>query len=268
MKGFLVSVIVTTKNEGEVLARLLKSIMRQSYKNIETLVIDNNSSDKTKDIARKYTKLVFDKGPERSAQRNFGALRAKGKYLFFLDADMELSRDVVRDCVIAMTKNRKVGAVVVPELSIANTYWEKVKAFERGFYNLGGDEITDAARFFEKSIFRKLKGYDESLTGPEDWDLTERIKSKGYKIIRVEPIIYHYERIPSLLKLMRKKYYYGLGSYKYLQKQKISAVGPKTIYFLRPAFYRSWKKMINRPLLTFSMGIMLFCELFQVAWVT
>jgi len=54
-----------------------------------------------------------------------------------------------------------------------------------------------------------------------------------------------------------------LGSYKYLKKQKISAVGPKTIYFLRPTFYRNWKKMINSPFLTFSMGVMLFCELFS-----
>lgn len=54
----LVSVIVTTKNEEEVIERLLKSIKNQTYKNIEIIVVDNGSSDKTK----KDSKKVYQKG--------------------------------------------------------------------------------------------------------------------------------------------------------------------------------------------------------------
>ena len=88
MKKPLLSVIVPTKNSERFLERCLKSIKSQTYKNLEIIVVDNNSNDKTKEIAEKYTKLVFNKGPERSAQRNFGVLKSKGEFvlLFSLKA--------------------------------------------------------------------------------------------------------------------------------------------------------------------------------------
>ena len=69
-----VSVIVTTKNEAKNIGRCLQSIQNQTYKAIEIIVVDNFSKDETKRIAKKFTKKVFDKGPERSAQRNLGRL--------------------------------------------------------------------------------------------------------------------------------------------------------------------------------------------------
>src|SRR4051812_2602470 len=99
MSNPLVSLIITTKNEAKVIEELLISIKKQTYKNIEILIVDNSSSDKTKEIARKYTNLVFNIGPERSAQRNFGAKKAKGMFVVFLDADMILTLSVIESCV-------------------------------------------------------------------------------------------------------------------------------------------------------------------------
>ena len=82
----LVSVIITTKNSERTLDRCLSTIKNQTYPNIELIVVDNNSTDKTKEIAKKYTKNVFNKGPERSAQRNFGATKARGKFLLIHDS--------------------------------------------------------------------------------------------------------------------------------------------------------------------------------------
>jgi len=201
IKKPLVSIIVTTKNEEQVLGRLLSSIKTQTSEDWEIIIVDNNSADRTKQIALKYTRHVYNKGPERSAQRNFGAKTGKGKYLFFLDADMELSKEVIKECLIIVEKNNKIGAVVIPEKSIAHTFWEKVKAFERSFYNLEGDEATDAARFFPKKVFDLAGGYDENITGPEDWDLPETIEKMGYKIGRIksiweEQIIENFMRYP------------------------------------------------------------------------
>lgn len=69
-----VSVIVTTKNEEGHITNCLKNIKAQTYPQdkIEIIVVDNNSSDKTKEIAKEYTDKVYNCGPERSAQRNFG----------------------------------------------------------------------------------------------------------------------------------------------------------------------------------------------------
>lgn len=256
----MVSIIVTTKNEGSVLGILLESINKQTYRNIEVILVDNHSTDNTLKIARKFEVKSYTFGPERSAQRNFGAKKAKGAYLFFLDADMELSPKVVEDCVHVVTLNN-VSAVVIPEESIADDFWGKVKAYERSFYNETGDLITDAARFFKRDVFFKVGGYDEDITGPEDWDLPETIRKRGYKIGRSKEKIYHYEQEISLEGLFKKKFYYGLSAHKYLKNQKLGVFSPKTIYFLRPVFYKNWKKFLNHPFSSLLLFFMLFVEL-------
>ncbi len=260
MMRSLVSVIITTKNEESVLERLLKSLNSQTYRKIEIIVVDNSSVDKTKKISLRYTPRVYDKGPERSAQRNFGAKKAKGNFLLFLDADMKLTSRVIEKCVDVVTKSKGVGAIIIPEESIANTYWEKVKAFERSFYNEEGDEVTDAARFFTKKAFRQVNGYDESITGPEDWDLPESVKKRGYKIGRIRAKIYHYERVPNPFRLAKKKYYYGLKAYQYMTKHNVFPISAKTIYFIRPVFYKNWRKLFSHPILSVAMFFMLIME--------
>lgn len=260
MQKPLVSVIITTKNEEDVLERLLISIKNQRYSSIERVVVDNKSTDSTKKIAQRYTKNVFDFGPERSAQRNFGAKKAKGEFLFILDADMELEANVIEKCVTEMQKDKKLGCIAIPEKPIATNFWEKVKAYERSFYSLEGDSETDAPRFFRREAFEKAGGYDETVTGPEDWDLPETIKKLGYHSKWIRVYINHYERIPSLISLFRKKYYYGLRAHRYFSKQKVSLVSAKTIYFLRPVFYKNWKILVAHPFLTIAMFGMLTGE--------
>lgn len=258
-KQELVSVIITSKNEGDVIGNLLGSITKQTYKNIEVILVDNHSTDDTLKIARKFSITCYTFGPERSAQRNFGAKKSKGKYLIFLDADMELTTKVVEDCVRIATTSR-VSGVVIPEESIATNFWGKVKTFERSFYSEKGDPITDAARFFLRQVFFKVGGYDETITGPEDWDLPDRVRESGYKIGRSNEKIYHHENKISLLELFRKKFYYGLNAHKYLIKHNIPIISAKTVYFLRPLFYKNWKKLFSHPILAVAMMWMLFIQ--------
>jgi glycosyltransferase involved in cell wall biosynthesis len=257
----LVSIIIPAFNEQNVIERLLLSINNQTYKNTETIVIDDNSSDKTLEVAKKYTKKAYkQKHAERSVQRNYGASAATGKYLLFLDADMELTPKVVEQCVQVAEKSLNVGCVVIPETPVARSFWEKIKAFERDLYNKFGDEFTDAARFFPKTVFNEVGGYDEKITGPEDWDLPETIKKKGYACIRIDSRILHHERVPSLLKLAKKKFYYALKTSVYLEKHGISPFSAKTVYFLRPVFYKQWRELLTHPVLTFWMFLMLSIE--------
>ena len=136
-----------------------------------------------------------------------------------------------------------------------------MKAFERSFYNKSWYEIIDAARFFKRQAFVSAGGYDETITGPEDWDLPETVKKLGFKIGRIKSVIYHHERIDSPFDLAKKKFYYAKSSYKYLEKPHISPISPKTIYFLRPIFYKNWQKILFNPKLSIPMFLMLSAEL-------
>lgn len=253
----IVSLIITTKNSNRTLEDLFKSIKDQSYKRFEIILVDNGSVDATLETAKKYTSLLFQKGPERSSQRNFGAKKAKGDFLFFLDSDMVLTPDVIKQCVEVIRRGENCGGLVVPEKSFGEGFWSKAKILEREIH--AGEDYFEAARFFPKSIFFEFQGYNKALTGPEDWDLPQRI-SKKYKISRIKSYILHNEGNHTLFGLAKKKYYYGLSAYKYLKSQKMSVFNKRTIYLLRPAFYKQWKKLVSSPLTAVGMFIMLLVE--------
>jgi len=174
----LVSIVITTKNESKNIENCLRSIQEQSYSNIETIVVDNASTDQTQEIAQRYTEKVFDKGPERSAQRNYGMIDiAEGDYVMFLDADMIMAPEVVTSCVQFIESDNRFVALHIPEIILGKNYWSKVRRFERTFYN---GTVIDGARFFKKAIFVQVGGFDTNMSGPEDWDIDKKLKQVGH----------------------------------------------------------------------------------------
>lgn len=254
----LISVIITTKNEEEVLENLLKSIRNQSYKNYEVILVDNYSIDGTLKIAEKYTSNIYTKGPERSTQRNFGASKARGEYVLIVDADMMLTKNVLKACIEKIISNPELGGLIVPEKSFGKGFWAKCKAFERQFYL--GDENIEAARFFKRSIFKKFEGYDTKITGPEDWDLPLRMKKAGVKIGRINNFIMHNERKFSPWKSAKKKFYYALHSKEYLKRHPEMVLTQGNLFF-RPGFYKNLDKLLDDPLITAGFFVTRFLEM-------
>ncbi|HUD09783.1 MAG TPA: glycosyltransferase [Patescibacteria group bacterium] len=259
----LVSVIIPTKNSEKVLSRCLQSIKNQSYKNIEIIIIDNNSIDKTKLIASKFTTQVFNKGPERSAQRNFGVSKAKGEYLLFIDSDMVLSRNVVGDCVLLSQKSevrsRKPGGIVIPEESFGEGFWASCKALERSFYLKV--KWIEAPRFFSKSVFMELKGFDEKLISGEDWDLGQKAKAK-YKVLRISSFIKHDEGNLSLVQLLKKKMYYGKQITNYSSKEENNKDWKRQSSIAKryELFFSNPQKLFSNPMIGIGMLFMKTCE--------
>ena len=248
----VVSVIVTTKNEERHIGSCLESVKKQTYpqESIEIIVVDNNSRDKTKEIALTYTDKVYTCGPERSAQRNFGVQQAKGKYILYLDSDMTLSPDVIKECVDKCESGGCV-ALYIPERIIGDGFWIKVRDFERGFYTA---TCIDAVRFVRKDKFSEIGGFDKTLTGPEDWDFDRRIISTG-KTAVINACLYHNEGGFCFSKYLSKKKYYGKAFEGYINKW-----GRNDILIRKQLglFYRlfvvfmedgRWKKALVHPLL-------------------
>lgn len=236
----LVSIVVTTRNEEKNIGRCLESIRLQTCGNTEIIVVDNFSDDRTMEIAKKYTSSVFEKGPERSAQRNYGMMEtARGEYVMFVDADMILSPVLVDACVKAM-RDGVALALHVPEIVLGRGYFSRVRRFERRFYD---GTVIDGARFFRKEAFLKAGGFDEGMSGPEDWDMDKKIKRAGsigllpaaggtprgwplFDFIRergVDParfgaVVYHNEAEFDLRKYLGKKRYYAGSFDAYIRK--------------------------------------------------
>lgn len=257
--SLLVSVVVPTKNSASTLGDCLASIASQTYPDIEIIVVDNFSSDDTASIAQKYTKMFFTKGPERSAQRNFAVQQATGTYVCIIDSDMILSKSVIEDCVAAMKQEKNSSGVVIPEESFGEGFWAQCKKLERSFYL--GVSYIEAARFFKRSDFNKLGGYNTKMVSGEDWDLSQRMESIGNPT-RIDSMIYHNEGHISLIKTIRKKFYYARQISSYINatsstknlSQQTSVFGRYKLFFSKPAL------LFRNPAVGLGMLFMKTCE--------
>lgn len=251
MKNYpLVSVIIPTKNEEHNILRCLKSVKRQNYEGkIEILLVDNHSSDKTVEVAKPYVSKVFIQGLERSSQRNIGAKKAKGKWLLFLDADMELSETVVKECV-ELSNNRLVDPIIaITEKGVGHTFWGKALALERVAYAY--TFWLQAARFFPRKYFLKYGGYDEALIAGEDWDITERLRGEGLpNLYTKRSLITHHESDMPLLKLLEKEMFYIKHIDKYAQKHPLAFSYQGSLLYRMFLWTRHWSELIRHPILT------------------
>lgn len=254
-----VSVIVTTLNNAATIDACLESIISQNYKPLELVVVDNFSTDNTLEIAKKYTEKVFSKGPERSTQRNYAVKKSTGKYVCIIDSDMTLENNVIKECVAAIEKSTGIESVIIPEESFGEGFWAQCKKLERSFYV--GIPYMEAARFFYKSSFEKIGGYNTKLISGEDWDLSQRIEEFG-KITRISAYIHHNEGKVSLLRTVRKKYYYASKFPSYMASSNdIAKASNQTNVLGRYALFLSNpKRLFANPVLGIGMLFMKTCE--------
>lgn len=221
----MISVVIPTKNSGRTLDACLQSLRAESTLIAEVIVVDNFSSDDTQQIAEKHHCSVIVAGPERSAQRNIGLRHVTAPFVIFLDSDMVIEPNVLSTVLNLFAVNPVVGAIAVPEHSFGTNHWAKIKRFERDLSK--DDGSVSAARAFKTEELLALGGWNESLLGPEDWELTDRYEAHGHVIETVDAYIWHDEGTPRLRDLYRKKYYYGPGITAYLstnQKRKSGIV--------------------------------------------
>lgn len=263
----VVSVIIATKNEERNIEKCLKSVVSQDFpaEKIEIIVVDNNSADRTVEIVEKMKSglaplnlKTFNGGPERSAQRNFGAARAVGKYILYLDADMALSRNLIGECTRKMEADAELAGLYIPEKISGRGFWGKVRDFERSFYD--GTAI-DAVRFIKRDKFLEAGGFDEKLYAAEDWDLDKRLKKIGKFDIIKNPL-FHSESEFSLKKYLAKKKYYSKNFNSYISKWGKNDPDIKKQFGFYYRYFgvftenRKWKRLVCHPVLAGGMYIL------------
>lgn len=249
----LVSIVIPTYNEHRNIERCLTSIKNQSYQRVEVLIVDDASTDHTIILAKAVSKKIDlkisilgqVKHQERGVVRNLAARKAKGEFLLFIDADMELDRNVIESCIGMVNQKPKIKAIIIPEKSIGDGYWAKCRSLEKQCYI--GDDSIEAARFINRRAFELVGGWSEGMIAGEDWDLSQRLRGK-YEIGRVKDLIFHHEGRLSIFKVMRKKYYYATQSGKYLSQNKQS-IKSFTLFVFRPAFFRNWRLFLSDPII-------------------
>jgi len=182
------SIIIPTYNEEEYLPVLLDSIKEQDFDDYEIIVADANSTDKTREIAKEYGCIVVDGGLP-AVGRNNGAKIAKGDYLLFLDSDLQLTEDYLRD-VLYEFRMERLGIAITQMKPMSNKVEDKLFHDFANYFMIGVEKIKPHGAgcygiIVKKELHDKCGGYDESLTFGEDTDYIERLaKKEPFKVLR------------------------------------------------------------------------------------
>jgi len=181
----LVSVIMPTYNRASLLNNALKSALNQTYPNLEIVVVDDASTDKTKELVEglnspiiKYIQHSKNRGG--SAARNTGINNAIGEYVAFLDDDDEWEPNKTKEQVKVLQTYDAVLCTSNEEgldLSRMSTRSEiTLDDFIKGHFTAGGTGVLMVKAF----VIRKIM-FDERLPRGQDWDVFIRI-SQQYKV--------------------------------------------------------------------------------------
>lgn len=195
------SVIIPTLNEEKFLPKLLRSLVRQTVKNFEVIVVDGQSTDRTVTVAKGFVRkfsltiLVSDKAGV-SRQRNMGAQVATTDWLVFVDADSILLSNFIE----------RIGRFIDRKRPKFFTTWLKADSDEPGDAIAGflmnmsieGSVLIERPwapgplTAIRKDVFFAIGGYDEKASYGEDHDLSMAAHENGIELEMVREILYIY----------------------------------------------------------------------------
>lgn len=172
----LVSIIVPCYNQSEYMDECLQSVLEQTYKNWECIIVNDGSPDNTEDVALKW----HDKDPRfiylrkenggLSSARNFGMLNARGKYILPLDCDDKIGAEYLKFAIEKFEENPDIG-VIYCQAEFFGTKKGKwhLPPFDKKFL-LCENQLFCSGIFLKKD-WEEIGGYDENIKkGWEDWE--------------------------------------------------------------------------------------------------
>lgn len=211
MKNNLVSIIVPIYNAEKTIVRCVESLVSQTYSDIEIILIDDGSKDKSANIMREYQKnnkirLFFNENHGVSYTRNFGIKQANGKYITFVDSDDYIDNkmielllshinkyDIVIGNIMEISKNKHVPK------NIQDMSFTSIKDIGDHFDQLYMNSVfhSPVARIYYKDKIQEC--FNEAFSYGEDLVFNLKYMQNNQKIKIISDSIYYYDRKFSVL---------------------------------------------------------------------
>lgn len=211
-----ISVIIPTYNREETIKRSIASVLNQSYNDFELIIIDDCSTDNTKEIIQSFSdkRIIYkklDRNMGGNYARNTGIKMAKGDYIAFQDSDdewlpnklkaqlKEIEETKADYCFCRFTKYKNNKTAVSPIKSFVMPDTEK--EMFRLLFN--GNQISTQTLLVHKKVFQDL-AFDERLPRFQDWDFAIRMAESKKGTFAEEPLVNIYEQGDSISKNNKK----------------------------------------------------------------
>jgi glycosyltransferase involved in cell wall biosynthesis len=268
----LVSIIMPAYNAEKTIKESIQSVLDQTYKEWELLIVNDGSTDRTEPVVESYKderiKLISQKNGGVSNARNNALRQAQGEYISFLDSD-DLWIKTKLELQLEYLEKNNLKFVYTKSYSFIGDSSDIKKAFT--FVNLGFKDSEEILIYnfipiltvlFHKSILKDVGYFDESLQGTEDWDYWIQVLQK-YKVGHMEDYLSKYRIINTGLSKNFEKHFiqeekvfeknrrlYNDLIYKnriWFSNKKLAIISLQTKDYY--AFVRYFSKLLNKPIL-------------------
>jgi len=202
-KSPLVSIIMPACNAQEYIKEAIDSVLGQSYKNFELIVVDDGSTDKTRDIIAGFKsdkiKYSYKENEGAASTRNVGIKNSKGKFIINLDPDDTMTPDFITKHLQEFEKHPEADLVYCNDRLI-DTDGKLIRVIERPEYTDRKPLIRDLFRCgysmvpfgtcIRRGVYDKIGFYDEALLAGEDYDMMRRFVKGGLKMHHLRDALY------------------------------------------------------------------------------
>lgn len=200
MKSFYVSAVIPVFNRPVQIKRAVDSVLAQTYRNVECIVVDDGSTDETLSVLKEYgdrIKVISTVNRGVSAARNTGVKNATGEYIAFLDSDDEWKPEKIEKQINYMTSQKykvsQTNETWIRNGKFANQTKKHIKtAGDIFLQSLDGCIVSLSTVVMEKTLFEKYGGFDEELAVCEDYDLWLRMSVNEKFGLIEEPLTIKY----------------------------------------------------------------------------
>ena len=203
----LVSVIIPVFNSEQYIGKTLKSVVEQTYQNIEIILINDGSTDDTINILNMFQqqddriRVFTQKNSGVSCSRNLGLKRANGEYIVFVDGDDYIENNLIEELLKLITETHSdigcIGYILNrpdQKFYFYNTKQKKVFNRNEGLKQLISGEYMEPgvwAKIFSRECIKSLS-FNKELTYNEDYLFNLMAFSKAKKIAYYDIALYHY----------------------------------------------------------------------------
>lgn len=201
----LISIIIPTYNRSSIIGATLDSILAQSYKNWECIIVDDASTDSTSEFIKKYTedaRISFIRNTRKKGApgaRNTGLLEAKGEFIFFFDSDNVMKQDALKLLLQGAQDNHADVATCFAE--VLNDQEQQVNTFSWKSYGDISTKILSGETYVDYNIalirtaaLDKIGLTDEDCPAYQEWDTHIRLSEYANYHTVEEKLILYYQR--------------------------------------------------------------------------
>lgn len=194
-----VSVVIPCYNMGQYLDEAVNSVLAQTYRDFEIIIVDDGSTDETtkqvlSSFNRPKTRVIYTANQGPSAARNTGIQQARGEYVLPLDADDKIGSRYMEKAVAVLDQRAEVG-IVCCEAEFFGEVIGKWNLPEYSFPLVLLENMIIEPSFFRTADYRQTRGYNPNmLHNHEDHDFWLSIIELGRSVYRIPEVFYYYRR--------------------------------------------------------------------------